>query len=502
MNITNQERQATSVKENCRQTIILLNGEQQNLPKQLRIVQRLTKLCNQPRTPLNNLLEQMVQEVYDAIDSADFCFILLYNPESKQLELAAKSGINVEKLSFVQVNSNAQGFIADFEQELVYPSLAVNSYFGLLYQVFTTGISHLFQKTKENTDNIIENYSLSPYLPVSVSSFNPSSIYAVAIELEAAERLGVLAIGNWGNPNSFNIISLNILDTVGELIAIAINNARTMATLVECQEHLARQNEIILEQNHELEKNQYQIQLQNLQLLEVAELKSQFLATTSHELHTPLNVILGLSQVLLRQRTSNLSEKQIDMVQRIYNNGNHLLEIIDDMLYFAKVEAGNLLFKIEEFNLANLVLATVAEHRSFAEDKCLNLQVEVNLEHPIIINDSARLKQVLVKLLLNAIKFTESGSVEIKVWEISSDRIAIAVKDTGIGIAESDLAYIFEQFRQVDQTTTRKYGGIGLGLAITKSLVEIMQGTISVTSKIGEGSNFCIELPKQIKCAA
>jgi signal transduction histidine kinase len=187
------------------------------------------------------------------------------------------------------------------------------------------------------------------------------------------------------------------------------------------------------------------------------------------------------------------------MVQRILNNGNHLLTIIDDMLYFGNVEAGRLSFQVEEFNLTTLILTTVAEHRSLAEDKLLDLQVEVNLTSPFVVNDSARVKQVLVKLLLNAIKFTETGSVKVKVWEISSERIAIAVQDTGIGIAESDLEYtIFEQFRQVDQTNTRKYGGIGLGLAITKSLVEIMQGTINITSKLGEGSTFCVELPRQV----
>ena len=116
-----------------------------------------------------------------------------------------------------------------------------------------------------------------------------------------------------------------------------------------------------------------------------------------------------------------------------------------------------------------------------------------------MVNDSVRLKQVLVKLLLNAIKFTETGSIKVKAWE-SGDRIAIAVIDTGIGIAEPDLEHIFEQFRQVDQTTTRNYGGTGLGLAITKSLVEIMQGIITVKSKLGQGSTFKIELPRIVSC--
>ncbi|MDZ8185863.1 MAG: HAMP domain-containing sensor histidine kinase [Nostoc sp. ChiSLP02] len=500
MNITNQQQQATPIKEeDCYQAIMPLDGEQQNLPQQLQILQRLIQLSNQGIMPLNNLLEQIAQELYDAIESADFCFLLLYNFQTKQLELSAKAGINVDKFYFTVINTNTKFLIKNCQQKITHFPLEENNYLSLLYQVFGTGISQLFQKIQENIENITENFIVPSCMPLCTSCFTPSSIYAIPIELKPAERLGVLVIGNWENPDVFNIVVQNLLNTVGELIAIAINNARTAALLAEHEQHIARQNEIILQQNRELEKIQHEIQLKNLQLSEVEELKSRFLATTSHELHTPLNVILGLSQVLLRQHNSNLSDKQIDMVQRIYNNGDRLLEVIDDMLDFAKVEAGHLTLQIQEFDLADLILKIVAEHRSLAEEKYLKLQADVNLEDAIVMSDIPRLKQVLVKLLLNAIKFTESGSVEIKVWEISTERIAIAVQDTGIGIAESDLACIFEQFRQVDQTTTRKYGGIGLGLAITKSLVKMMQGTISVSSKIGEGSNFCIELPRQIK---
>jgi signal transduction histidine kinase len=330
------------------------------------------------------------------------------------------------------------------------------------------------------------------------SAFTPAVMYAVPIKSAQTGRLGVLAIGNWENPHAFNAASQHLVDTLGEVAAIAINNTMMLQVLQEREERLAQQNEILLAQNRELEQIRQQMQLQNQQLVEAAELKSQFLATTSHELRTPLNVILGLSQVLLRQRTSILSAPQIEMVQRILNNGNHLLSIIEDMLDFADVEAGNVSFHPEEFNLADLVLTTVAEHSFLAQKKLLDLQVDINLACDLIVNDSDRLRQVLVKLLLNAIKFTAIGSVKVKIWDISSDKIAIAVQDTGIGIAPHHLKCIFEQFRQVDQTNTRQYEGMGLGLAITKSLVEMMQGTISVISKLGEGSTFHIELPKKL----
>lgn len=465
------------------------------LPQQLGILHRLTNLTNQHLAYLPELLEVMGREICNAIETTQFSLIALCNPQTKQLELTVTAGLGVEKLPFFKLNGNLE--TRDTLWDWPDKSISVNIDTDLLVQVFTTGVSQLFQSTRQETESVVSEFAPSPSSCTSrLCAFTPSSMYAVAIESAQAGRLGVIAIGNWDNPHAFNSATQNLLDAVAEVAAIAIHNGRMIQALQEQEKILTKQNETLLEQNRELEKTRHQIQLQNLQLLEAATLKSQFLGTMSHELRTPLNVILGLSQVLLRQKISNLSEPQVDMVQRILNNGNHLLAIINDMLYFANVQAGRLSFKIEEFNLTTLILTTVAEHRSLAEHKLLNLQVEVNLTHPLVVNDSARLKQVLVKLLLNAIKFTETGSIKVKVWETSSDRIAIAVQDTGIGIAQSNLEYIFEQFRQVDQSNTRKYGGIGLGLAITKSLVEIMQGTINITSKLGEGSTFCVELPR------
>jgi signal transduction histidine kinase len=127
------------------------------------------------------------------------------------------------------------------------------------------------------------------------------------------------------------------------------------------------------------------------------------------------------------------------------------------------------------------------------------LQVNLNLQNPYIVNDSDRLRQVLVNLLANAIKFTDSGSVQVEVWELPSDRIAIVVKDTGIGIAKADMEHIFREFRQLNQTLTRKHGGTGLGLAIVDRLVGMMQGKIVVESQLGKGSTFRVELPRQVR---
>ncbi len=413
-------REATDIGENLRQAIIIL-GEQQ---QQLRVLQRITNLLNQRLTNLPGLLQVMVRAVCDGIGGAQFAVIVLHNSESNQLELTATAGLGRERLTLPEFFNPGK---------------------GLLGQVFLTGKSQLVQKSE------VRIQELEPKIknPFEV----PASIYAVAIESAQAGRLGVLAIGNWENPDAFDMEDQNLLSAVGEQAAIAINNARMINALEEREERLAVQNETLAQQNRELELTRQQIERQNLQLIEAARLKSQFLATMSHELRTPMNAVIGFAQVLLRQRSATLSNSQVDMVQRILNNGKNLLTLINDILDLSKIEAGRLDLKLEEFNLTTLVLKTIAELQPLAEQKQLPLKVHSEIENPIVVNDSTRLRQVLVNLLSNAIKFTQTGSVEVRVSELSPMQLVINVKDTGIGIAGAELEHIFEEFRQVDQTT-------------------------------------------------
>ncbi len=240
------------------------------------------------------------------------------------------------------------------------------------------------------------------------------------------------------------------------------------------------------------------IELQNLQLQEAARLKSHFLAIMSHELRSPMNAIIGFSQLLLRQHQQSLAKTQENMVERILNSGRHLLTLIDEILDFSKIEVGCLQLQLEELNLAELVRATTEEILPLAEQNNLALQANLNLQNPYVFNDRVRLRQILINLLSNAIKFTDFGNVQVDVWELPSNQIAIAVKDTGIGIAEADIQHIFQEFRQLNQTITRKHGGTGLGLAIVERLVSMMRGKITVESKLDRGSTFRIELPRQV----
>ncbi|MBW4577870.1 MAG: PAS domain-containing protein [Aphanothece sp. CMT-3BRIN-NPC111] len=450
-------REAQEASTNLRQAILIL-GEQQ---QQLRTLQQLTNLLNQRLTDLPGLLRVMVQAVCDAIAGAQFCFIILNNPQCNRLVLSVTAGIGTEKLRLEDA----------FAPEG-----------GLLSHVFATGEAQAIQAP---------SYDLTSELP--------ALIYAVPIESVQAGRLGVLAIGNWKDADAFDMEDKNLLAAVGEQAAIAIDNARQINTLEEREERLELQNEILAQQNQELENQRQQIQLQNLQLMEAARLKSHFLATMSHELRTPMNAIIGFSQLLLRQRQNKLMPQQVDMMERILNNGRHLLTLINEILDLSKIEAGRMELQLEELNLLHLVKATTEELRSLSQEKHLKLHIRSDLSNPCIINDRSRLRQILVNLLSNAIKFTETGSVQIEVKEITTDLVSIIVKDTGIGIAENDLKHIFEEFRQLDQSLKRKYEGTGLGLAIVNSLVQLMQGKISVESTLGEGSTFCVELPRKIE---
>ncbi|MFN6473555.1 MAG: hybrid sensor histidine kinase/response regulator [Nostoc sp. SerVER01] len=278
--------------------------------------------------------------------------------------------------------------------------------------------------------------------------------------------------------------------------AIRVHRAEMQAALANQQ--LRESHEQLIRKNQELERQQQQIQIQNFKLLEASRLKSHFLATMSHELRTPMNAIIGFSQILLRPKFGQLTHQQADMVERILNNGKHLLMLLNEVLDFSKLEAGRLDLKPEIFDISKVINAAVGEMGSLAEAKNLSLLVQTDLQNPLGFNDPFRVKQILINLLSNAIKFTESGEIWVEVKELPANLVAIIVRDTGIGIAPRDFKHIFEAFRQVDQSITRKYPGTGLGLAIVDSLVHMMGGKIVLESQLGVGSMFRIELPRQV----
>jgi signal transduction histidine kinase len=237
-----------------------------------------------------------------------------------------------------------------------------------------------------------------------------------------------------------------------------------------------------------------EIQEKSRQLEVASQHKSQFLANMSHELRTPLNAILGYTEMMVDGLYGNLPDKAQGVLERVQANGKHLLGLINDVLDLSKIEAGQLTLASEEYSVADMVATVMSATESLAKAKNIALVSTVPQGLPRGMGDARRLTQVLLNLVGNAIKFTDEGKVEIRARR-QDDRFKISVLDTGPGIAKADQAKIFEEFQQVDNTSTRKKGGTGLGLSISRKIVELHGGYISVESELGKGSNFKITIP-------
>lgn len=422
----------------------------------LQVVERLTNVLNPCGKNLSELLETLADATVETVAGAGFCLVALTDCDRSRLKFSAVRGLE-------NLGADRSMHVQD----------------KLLSEAFLTGKSQLSQ----------------PYSDGEV----PAAACAVAIESPQTGRLGVLAIGNWQDSTAFDGETQQLLAAIATQAAIAIDGLRAIETLKHQERLLDLQNDLLIRQQQELQKQQRRLLQQDVQLLEAAQLKSQFLSTLSHELLTPMNAIIGFSQLLLRQHQQLLTDRQQDMVGRIFNNGKNLLLLLNDILDLSKIESGCTELEIEEFDLAHLVIDVALEFGHQVTAKNLAMSVSVDLQHQLIVNDKSRLRQILVNLISNAVKFTHAGSIYIEVRQLTGDRIAIAVRDTGIGISETELPHIFDKFRQGDQTITRKYPGTGLGLAISAALVKMMNSTISAESQIEKGSTFRVEIPRQIQ---
>jgi signal transduction histidine kinase len=234
------------------------------------------------------------------------------------------------------------------------------------------------------------------------------------------------------------------------------------------------------------------------QLESASRHKSQFLANMSHELRTPLNAILGYTELILDNIYGEIGEKVRDVLVRLEKSGRHLLGLINDVLDLSKIEAGQLTLALAEYSMPDVVQTVLTAVEALAAEKKLALQVTVAPDLPRGQGDERRISQVLLNLVGNAIKFTEAGGVRVDV-SASDGTFRVAVADTGPGIAPEDQAKIFQEFQQVDSSSTRKKGGTGLGLSIAKRIVEMHGGRIWVESSPGKGSTFWFTLPVRVE---
>jgi signal transduction histidine kinase len=276
-----------------------------------------------------------------------------------------------------------------------------------------------------------------------------------------------------------------------EQLATAFN--RMLRTLITIQEELRQANVNLDGKVDELAQV-------NMRLYEMNLLKSDFLATMSHELRTPLNSILGFSEVLAG--IESMDDKQKRYVQNIQKSGKTLLEMINDILDLAKIESGKMVVRLTEFRLPQIIAAQADMARPLAERKNIDLELNLDPDLPPMLQDQARVQQIVNNLLSNAIKFTpEGGRVTITAAREADDSLVLRVIDKGVGIAEEDQQVIFEKFRQGKMSVptgdimTREYSGSGLGLSIVKELCKLLGGQVTVASELGKGSTFTVRLP-------
>ncbi|MCE3262414.1 MAG: sensor histidine kinase response receiver, 1 [Pseudoduganella sp.] len=333
-----------------------------------------------------------------------------------------------------------------------------------------------------------------------LGSAAPTSVLVLPLQ-HGRNMVGVMELGSF---RSFSDNELAFVDLCTEAIAIGlevnITRQRTRTLLAETAqqaEELRVQQEELQQSNAELEERADQLERQREEIQRVSAYKSEFMANMSHELRTPLNSMLILSSLLKENKGHNLSERQLEYAGTIHNAGRDLLNLINDILDLAKMEAGKVELHIEPVELAELCGELQAQFQPQAEQKGLALQVERLPGTPQVVPmDGPRVQQVLRNLLANALKFTHEGSVALRV-SVVGEQLSFAVSDTGIGVPADKQVTIFEAFRQADGSISRHYGGTGLGLSISLQLARKMGGALHLHSKAGEGSTFTFMLPLQ-----
>jgi PAS domain S-box-containing protein len=302
----------------------------------------------------------------------------------------------------------------------------------------------------------------------------------------------------------FDATAAKVLSKNGELIGVVtILHDRTASLEKErLYEELKRASDELEAKVHaataELVRQNELLRRQHIQLEQASSLKSQFLANMSHEFRTPLNAIQGYTSMLLEGVMGAVTLPQKDSLRRVESNARHLTLIVDDILDISRIEAGKLPLYVSDCQVPELVSEVIAELDPIIARSKLKVTTEIDAGAVFVCSDRQKVKQIVLNLLGNALKFTHEGSILVSArYRPESDEISIAVRDTGIGIAPEDRDKVFEDFQQVDSSPTREYGGTGLGLAICRRLAGMLGGRMGLVSRLGEGSTFTLELPRQ-----
>jgi signal transduction histidine kinase len=343
-------------------------------------------------------------------------------------------------------------------------------------------------------NDVEKTYALEECLLKYLSKIRVKAKFVAPIVFE--EKLwGLLIAHQCDSTRDWTENEKKLLTSVAEQLAIAIHQSELMQSL--------KSDKLTLEQR--VKDRTIELHDALVAAESANRLRNEFLAIISHELLTPLTYVIGMSSTLLRWSFGELTERQRSYLQTIHDSGEKLLEMINDILELSQIEAGKAALNITEFSLTDTVRNTIKNHLAEkATKQQINLKLDLLLDSQKdkFTADFRRIYQILLNLLTNAIKFTpEGGSVTLRVW-VEEGNAVFQVEDTGIGIPEEQLSMLFEKFHQLDNPYRRSYEGTGLGLALTKQLVQMHRGRIDVESTVGKGSIFTVWIPQQLSVSS
>jgi signal transduction histidine kinase/DNA-binding response OmpR family regulator/HAMP domain-containing protein len=318
----------------------------------------------------------------------------------------------------------------------------------------------------------------------------------------------VSAVISLASIHPYDTGSMRLVNDIWSVLTARMNGVlafRKIQVFADRLEHQNReldaQKRELVAQSNELTQQNTELEMQKRRLDEANRLKSTFLSNMSHELRTPLNSVIALAGVLNRRLEKTIPQEEHSYLEVIERNGKNLLALINDILDLSRIEAGREEINVSNFSLRDLVGEITAMLEPQAVEKNLALTNRVSGDLPFITSDHHKCLHILQNLMGNAVKFTESGSIEVSA-QAANGNLNVAVRDTGIGIAPDQFPHIFDEFRQADDSNSRKFGGTGLGLAIAKKYASLLGGTITVESEPGQGSTFTLRLPMEVSSKA
>ncbi len=451
------------------------------------------------RVQREKLLNQVTSQIRQSLDlPVIMATAIALVREFLELDRLVVYKLNPAKVNSQQLTVNAQNISLD--GYIVHEARAENTISSLLYPQETAGFVQNFtswEKYRQGftlvVDDVEKTYALEECL---LNFFRNSQVKAqVVVPIIFEQQLwGLLIAHQCYNPRQWTENEKSLLTAIAEQLAIAIHQAELMQSLQDATRTLTAEKQT-------LEKRVIERTMALREALLAAEaasrLRNEFLATISHELLTPLTYVIGMSSTLLRWPLGELSKRQRDYLQTIHDSGEHLLELINDILDLSQIEAGKTVLNITSFSLTATAKSSIESLLKKAQSKQVNLQLDLQIDprRDIFTADAGRVEQILWNLLTNAIKFTpEGGSVTLRIW-VEDNTAIFQIEDTGIGIPEAQLPLMFEKFQQLDTPYRRSYEGTGLGLALTKQLVELHRGRIEVESTVAIGSVFTVWIP-------